>query len=114
MVRVLTICALGAALATFALAETFNGKLVDSACYDQSKGASPCDPSATTASFALVVSSQVYKLDDAGNAKAAEALRTRADRSTDPAKPMSSEIKAKVTGTKSDGNILKVEKIDVE
>ena len=114
MVRVLTICALGAALATFAFAETFNGKLVDAACYDQNKGAAPCTPSATTASFALVVSSQVYKLDDAGNAKAAEAVRSRADRSADPTKQMSSEIKAKVTGTKSGGDILKVEKIDVE
>lgn len=97
-----------------ALADNFTGKLIDAACYDQAKGAKPCDATATTASFAVNVSGQVYKLDPAGNAKAAEALKSRADRSADPAKPPAgaAEVSAKITGT-MDGQTIKVESIEV-
>jgi len=96
-----------------ALAETWTGRLVDASCVDQQKAVTTCDPTSATTSFAIVVSGKPYKLDEAGNTKAMEALKGRADRSTDPNKPASPQISAKVTGTK-DGDNLKVESIEVQ
>jgi hypothetical protein len=86
---------------------------VDASCADQQKAATACDPTSSTTMFAIVVSGKAYKFDDAGNAKAAEALKGRADRSADPTKPVSPQISAKVTGTK-DGDNVKVESIEVQ
>jgi len=107
------------AISGLALAEDFSGKLLDASCYDQEKGAKPCDATAATSAFAVNVNGQVYKLDSAGNSKAAEAIRSRADRSADPSKAAdpskpaaSSEVTAKVTGT-MEGQTIKVENIEV-
>ena len=97
-----------------ALAESWSGKLLDATCYDQQKSATTCDPTSTTTTFALFVSDKAFKLDDAGNAKAVEAVKNRADRSSDPAKPGSTQVTAKITGTKDGGDILKVETIEVQ
>lgn len=113
MARILTLCALAAAFATLALAETWNGRLVDATCYEQQKGAAACNPASTTTSFALLTSTQVLRLDDNGNVKAAAAIRDRAERSADPNQMQTSECTAKITGTKS-GDVLNVEKIDVK
>ena len=69
-----------------ALAANFSGKLVDASCYDQQKKASSCDATSNTTAFALEVSGTIYKLDTAGNSKASDAIKNRADR-TDPSKP---------------------------
>jgi len=114
MRRLLTLTALVAVFSALALAETWNGRLIDSSCYNQQKSVKNCDATSATTMFALEVSGKVFNLDEAGNAKAAEALKSRADRSTDPAKPPSPEIMAKVTGTKDGDNTLKVETIDVQ
>jgi len=114
MRRILTLCALVAAFSALALAENFNGRLIDSSCYDLQKNVKACDPTASTAMFAIDVSGKVYKLDDAGNAKAVEAVKNRSDRSADPAKPAKSEVMAKVTGTKDGNNTIKVEAIEVQ
>src|SRR4051812_965165 len=102
MRRILTLCACLAVCSALALAESWTGRLVDASCYDQQKGAATaaCDPSSSTTSFAIVASGQAYKLDDAGNSKATEALKGRADRAADPNKPASAQVSAKVTGTK--------------
>jgi hypothetical protein len=113
MARILTLCALAAAFAALALAETWNGRLVDATCYEQQKGAATCNPTSTTTSFALLTSTQVLRLDDNGNAKAAAAIRDRAERSADPNQMQTSECTAKIMGTKS-GDVLNVEKIDVK
>jgi hypothetical protein len=73
-----------------------------------------CDPTSSTTAFALVASGKTFKLDDAGNAKAAEALKNRADRAANPSTPQSTSITAKVTGTKEGENALKVEAIEVQ
>jgi len=112
MRRLTILLVIALAFTGLALADNFTGKLLDAACYDQAKGAKPCDATATTASFAVNVSGRVYKLDDAGNAKAAEAIKSRADRSADPSKATSGEISAKVTGT-MEGQTIKVETIEV-
>jgi hypothetical protein len=104
---------LSAVFSVLAFAESWQGKLVDSACYEQKKSAATCDATSATTTFALFVSNQAYKLDDAGNAKAADALKGRADRSSDPTKPASTAVMAKITGTK-DGDNLKVETIEVQ
>src|SRR5262249_3029417 len=113
MRRILTVCAVIAVFCALGLAESFTGRLVDASCYDQQKSATTCDPSATTTSFALIVSGKAIKLDDAGNGKAAEALKGRADRAADPSKPASAQVMAKVSG-KQEGETLKVEAIEVQ
>jgi hypothetical protein len=110
MRRILTFCACATIFGALAFGETLTGRLIDSSCYDQQKSAATCDPTGSTATFALFVSGKAYKLDDGG--KVAEALKNRADRSSDPAKTPS-QIMAKVTGTK-EGNVVKVEAIEVQ
>jgi hypothetical protein len=87
-----------------ALAANYSGKLLDASCYDQQKKADTCSATSTTTAFALDVSGTVYKLDTAGNAKASDAIKNRADR-TDPNKPQTAEIMAKVDGTEKGGTI---------
>ncbi len=75
-----------AAVASYA--ENWTGKLVDASCYDSNKGAPAsvdhkaaptggekldrdCAPTSTTSTFALHANGKVYRLDSAGNAKAA-------------------------------------------
>ena len=122
MTNIFKVAALAAVFTALACADSFSGRLLDAACVDQQKSAS-CDPSASTVSFALSVSGKNYKLDDAGNAKAVEALKTKADRSKEPspspnqskgnAAPASAGITAKVTGS-LEGDIVKVESIQLQ
>jgi hypothetical protein len=113
MRSILTLCACTAIFSGLALAESWSGRLIDASCYDQQKSATACDPTSSTTMFALVVSGQPVKLDDAGNSKAAEALKSRADRSTNPDAPAGKQVAAKVSGTK-EGDTIKVESIDVQ
>ena len=114
MRRILTLCAFVALFSTLALAETWTGRLVDASCVEQQKAATTCDPTSSTTTFAIVVSGKAYKFDDAGNTKTMDALKGRADRSSDPNKPPSPQISAKVTGSKDGDNTLKVEAIEVQ
>jgi hypothetical protein len=110
MRRILKLGAFCAILSALAVAETWTGRLIDANCADSQKA---CDPTSTTTAFAMAVTGKVYKLDDAGNAKAVEALRNRADRSKDPTAPTTNQVAARVSGT-LDGDILKVEAIQVQ
>jgi hypothetical protein len=94
-------------------ADNWQGRLVDASCYQQQKSATSCDPSSATTSFILYVADTAFTLDAAGNQKAAQALKARADRSADPTKPASSQVMAKITGTK-EGEGLKVETIELQ
>jgi len=96
-----------------AFAENYNGKLLDASCYDQQKKADSCDATSSTTSFAIESSGMVYKLDRAGNTKAAAAIKNRADRSDPKKQPASKEMMAKVSGTEKSGTIT-VESIDVQ
>jgi len=99
-----------------ALAETWTGKLVDATCADQQQqSATSCNPTSATTMFAIVAGGKTYKLDDAGNTKAMDALKGRADRAADPNAPAAGgQISAKVTGTKQGDNTLKVDSIEVQ
>jgi hypothetical protein len=114
MRRFLTLCAVVTAFSALAMAESWTGRLVDANCMDQQKSATACDPASSTTMFALVAKGQTLKLDDAGNAKAIEALKGRADRSTDPSKSPSAQVAAKISGTKDGESTLKVETIEVQ
>ena len=104
----LTVCSL------LALAESWNGRLIDATCYDQQKNVAACDATDSTAAFALETAGAVYAFDQAGNAKAAEALKNRADRTKDPGAPReSTKVMAKVSGTK-EGKLLKIETVEVQ
>jgi hypothetical protein len=113
MRRLLLLTALAAAFSALALADNWSGKLIDSSCYDTQKSAKTCDATGSTTAFALEVNGKVYKLDDAGNTKAADAMKSRADRSANPNMPASTQVSAKVTGTK-DGEVIKVELIELQ
>lgn len=112
MRRLLTIVAAVSFFSALALAESWSGKLIDATCMDQQKNVKACSPTATTTAFLVQVDGKTYKLDDAGNAKATEALKNRADRQA-PNAPPSADISAKVTGTK-EGDIIKVESLEVQ
>src|SRR5215470_16780074 len=112
MQKLLTLGALSAMLGGLAFAANFNGRLLDATCVDQNKSKA-CDPTSTSATFALLVNGKMLKLDDAGNAKAVKALQGRADRQTDPNAPSAGAVLAKVTGT-SDGDVIRVDVIQLQ
>ena len=113
MRKVLVVLAISAMCSMVALAENWSGRLLDSSCYDQQKKADSCDATSQTTSFALAAPGGVFKLNAEGNSKAATALKSRADRSTDPAKGQPKQVMAKVEGTQKGGTI-DVESIDIQ
>ena len=114
MRTLLSLCGLAALCCTMALADNFTGKLLDASCYDQSKSAKGCDATSSTSSFLLDVSGKVYKLDTTGNTKAAEAMRSHAERSSNPGRTAAGPVNAKVTATKDGDDTLKVDMIEIQ
>jgi hypothetical protein len=112
MRRILALLAFSAVFSMLALAESWSGRLIDSACFDQQKKADSCDATSQTTSFSLYVSGAVYKLDATGNSKATAALKNRADRS-EPGKAASKEVMAKVDGMLK-GSTIDVESVEVQ
>jgi hypothetical protein len=113
MRKTLTLLAFSAVFSVAAFGDDWSGKLIDASCYSQTKKAAACDATTTTSQFALDVSGKVLTLDTNGNAKAAAAVRNRADRAVDPSSPQAKSIIAKVSGTENSGTII-VESVDVE
>jgi hypothetical protein len=114
MRRVMTLVACVAACSVFAFAEDFQGRLVDASCTDAQQ-LEKCQPSGNTTAFAVEVGGKIYKLDDAGNGKVTQALKSRADRAANPdqAAKSTAPINVKVTGTK-EGDIIKADSVDVQ
>jgi hypothetical protein len=110
MRRVFILSAFLVVVSALAFADTWSGKLVDATCADQQK-AEACVPTASTTAFALKTTDKVLKLDAAGNAKAAEALKS-GENSADRAKNPNREVKATVQGTLSE-DVIKVDSIAV-
>jgi hypothetical protein len=114
MLKIVSLFGILTVSSVLAFAEDMQGRLLDAACYQQQKSPTACDPSNSSASFVLYVGDTGYALDAAGNQKATTALKARADRSSDPTKKPSSQVMAKVTGTKDAGNTLKVDNIELQ
>jgi hypothetical protein len=112
MKKMLYIIGLPTVFSMLAFAGSWSGRLLDASCYDQEKKTDGCAATSGTKAFALDAMGKVFKLDAAGNTKAAEAIKNRADRSADPANPQPKEVQAQVTGSEKDGTIA-VESIDV-
>jgi hypothetical protein len=107
MKRIAMIAAVVSVFSIAALAETWNGNLVDVMCKDKDLAGHPtkCAISCAKSGFGLVLGDGKFvKFDEAGNAKALAALKA-----TDKEK----DLKAKVTGT-MDGEIVQVESIAIE
>jgi hypothetical protein len=113
MRKLLSTIGLVAVFAALALAENWSGRLIDASCTNQQKGQNACQPTSTTTTFAIASAGHVYKLDDSGNMKAAEALKNRADRAADPNSPGGNVVAVKISGTK-DGDTIKVETLEVQ
>jgi hypothetical protein len=106
MRKILTICAMAASFSALAWAETWSGTLLDATCQARNAGTKACDATPTSTTFILNVNGTQYKLDNASNDRAREAMRSRADRATNPDATKSTPVNVKVTGTvKSDGHI---------
>jgi hypothetical protein len=106
---VLPLLTLAAAPAAFG--DNWTGKLLDAACYErmqEEKHAQPgaCIATAHSTAFVVVSSGSAYRLDSAGNVRAATALKNRGDRTT-PGRQLTpvKEIQARVEGTESGGTI---------
>jgi|SRR6185437_7576670 len=109
---ILNLAAAAAVFCGLALAESWTGPLVDASCADQQKDVKACQPTATTKMYAIQVDGKFYKLDEAGTAKATEALKNRADRAANP-NEAPAPITAKVSGTK-DGDVIRVDTVEVQ
>jgi hypothetical protein len=113
MRRILTIAVPVAFFAMLAFAESWSGTLLDATCMDTQKNVKACSATPATTAFLLQVDGKTYKLDETGNTKAAQGLKSRADRTEPNAPPTTSQISAKVSGT-IEGDIIKVESIEVQ
>ena len=97
----------GSLFAIAAFAETWSGTLVDVSCKDKDLAGhtKKCAMGCSKSGFGLVLSDGKFvKFDEAGNAKALEALK---------ATEKEKDLKAKVTGT-MDGDVVQVESVEIE
>jgi hypothetical protein len=94
-------------------ADTWDGSLIDAHCYEQEKKASGCYPTNTTVSYALVIERRVFKLDEAGNTKVAEALKEHASRSTNPDMTPNARVMATITGSRDSSDFLRVDSVSI-
>jgi hypothetical protein len=123
MRQLLTLLAIATGCVGIAAAESYSGTLLDAACYtqnqqnqqqNQSGSMQSCTPTSSTSSFAIQTSSgKVYSLDSTGNTKAAEALKSRADRSATPDNATATTVAASITGTRK-GDTIQVETVSVQ
>ena len=107
MKRLIILTAAAALFSVAALAETMTGTLVDVMCKDKDVAGhtKKCAMGCAKSGFGLVTGEGKFlKFDEAGNAKALEALKA-----TDKEK----DLKAKVEGT-MDGDVLQVTSVEIE
>jgi hypothetical protein len=119
MRRLVTMAAITAVFSALALAETWTGRLVDSTCMNQQnqqqsqqQSATTCNPTSATTNFGIEVQGKTYELDSAGNQKAQDALKNRAEREKNPSQTETTPVHARVTGT-MEGNTIKVDTLSV-
>ncbi len=114
---------LAIAASSMAFADSWTGKLLDASCYDrshdskQSPSAESCTATSQSSAFVLESQGKVFRLDAAGNTRAAAAIRSRADRTAPgqatPGQSALRDVMAKVDGNEAAGTIT-VTAIDVQ
>jgi hypothetical protein len=115
MRKLLTFCGILAACSGLALAEDWNGKLLDAPCYAKHKAAESCAAKGTTTAFLLDVNGTIFHLTEGSNNMISEAMRSRADRSQNPETPRKgADVNAKVTGTLTSKEHIKVSMIEIQ
>jgi hypothetical protein len=112
MRKLYLLCASISFSAGLLLAENYTGRLVDASCQAQNQTNKPCDATGSTTAFLLESNGKLYKLDAGGNSKAAEAIKSRADRSAGGAQSSAAMV-AKISGA-IDGEVLRVEQIEIQ
>ena len=94
-------------------ADTWEGSLIDASCYNQKKSVSACYPTNSTVSYALVIERRIFKLDQAGNTKVAQALKEHADRSTNPDITPNARMIATITGSLDNSGYVRVDSVSI-
>jgi hypothetical protein len=115
MRKLLFLCGILAGFSALALADDWNGKLLDASCYDKHQAQESCEAKASTTAFLLDVNGTVFHLTEGSNSMISEAMKSRADRSRNPGAPeKGAAVNAKVTGTLTGKDHIKVEKIEIQ
>jgi hypothetical protein len=115
MRKFLTLCGIAAAFSALALADDWNGKLLDASCYDKHQAQESCAAKASTTAFLLDVNGTVYHLTEGSNNMISEAMKSRADRTRNPDAPAKgSDVMAKVSGTLTGKEHIKVTTIEIQ
>jgi hypothetical protein len=115
MRKFLVLCGILAGFSALAVADDWNGKLLDASCYEKHQAQESCNAKATTTAFLLDVNGTIYHLTEGSNNMISEAMKSRADRSRNPDTPAKgSDVAAKVTGTLTGKEHIKVEKIEIQ
>jgi hypothetical protein len=113
MRKLMTICGILAAFSALALAETWDGTLVDYNCYNHHKAVKSCGAKPSTDEFALFVNGKEYRFDNATNERAKAVMKSRADRASNPDATKATPVNAKVTGEFKESGKIHAETIEV-
>ena len=106
MRRLLTIGAMFGALSCLAMADTWDGTLLDANCLHRHHGARSCDAKRSSTAFLLDVNGTRYRLDAKSNDETRSAMQARADKATNPDATKAVPVHATVTGRmRSNGKI---------
>ena len=104
MKRLMATCALFGALSGLALAETWEGTLLDANCARSHKSKA-CDAKHSSTAFLLDVNGTRYKLDNKSNDETRSAMESRSDRASNPEATKAVPVHAKITGVMRHGKI---------
>ncbi|HLH16956.1 MAG TPA: hypothetical protein VKX45_07035 [Bryobacteraceae bacterium] len=113
MRKAMTVCAMLGAFAALGLAETWTGTLVDATCYEKNKDAAACGAKVESTAFLLTSGDKIYKLDEASNQRALQAMKSRADRANNPDATKAEPVNAKITGELK-GEHIHAETIEIQ
>jgi hypothetical protein len=113
MRKLMGVCATLTAFSALGMAATWNGTLVDYACYDHHKSVKACGAKPSSDEFALFVNGKHYRFDKATNERAKAAMQSRADRASNPDATKATPVNAKVTGEFKESGKIHAETIEV-
>ena len=114
MRKLVTICAMLTALSGLAVAETWNGTLLDADCSKRHHDTKACDAKTSTTAFLLDVNGTKYKLDYRSNDEAMSVMEARADKANNPDATKSVPVQAKITGRMRSNGKIRAQIIEVQ